>query len=102
MIERLTALNALEAINYAQVAVAGTPVGLPAVAATADAVELYLEGGPIRYRVDGGDPSSTDGIPMYVGSFRLLSRKEAQKFKAIRQGGAETDGTLHHHDYIVV
>jgi len=53
---------------------------------SADAAWVQVENGPIRYRVDGGTPTPTAGIPAFDGDTFGLGSYELANFKAIRQG----------------
>lgn len=53
-----------------------------------------LETAQIRFRVDGGQPSTTVGTPLEIGqSLELVGFADVERFRAIRTGG--TSGTLH-------
>jgi len=65
----------------------------PTGADKADSAFLTLEGGDIRYRYDGGDPTALVGHLLSDGGFLvLLGQNQMEKFKAIRVGGR--DGSL--------
>src|SRR5262245_57847070 len=58
------------------------------------AVIVMIDGGSIRYRVDGvADPTTTIGIPLDDGDLLNLNRGEAVNFRAIAQ--TATDATLY-------
>jgi hypothetical protein len=61
---------------------------------TAQAALLSLEGGDIRFRIDGvSPPTSTSGHYMVSGdSFLLIGAQAINQFRAIKTG--DTDGTL--------
>ena len=61
---------------------------------TAQAALLSLEGGDIRFRIDGlSPPTSTSGHLMVGGdTFLLIGAQAVNQFRAIRVG--DTDGTL--------
>lgn len=61
---------------------------------TAQAALLTLEGGDIRFRIDGlSPPTPTTGHPMVSGdSFLLIGAQAVNQFRAIRTG--ETNGIL--------
>lgn len=64
-------------------------VGAVAVAPAntqAEAAWVYVENGPIRYRVDGGVPTAAVGIPAYEGDRFALGQYELKNFQAIRTG----------------
>ena len=59
----------------------------------ADSAFLTLEGADIRYRYDGGNPSSSVGHLLSDSGYIVLTgQNQMEKFKAIRVGGR--DGTL--------
>lgn len=51
-----------------------------------DAVWVRFDDGPMRFRIDGGDPSATVGWPLNDGDQIQLSSHEMRLFKAIRTG----------------
>ena len=61
---------------------------------TAQAALLSLEGGDIRFRIDGvTPPTSTSGHYMVSGdTFLLIGAQAVSQFRAIKTG--DTDGTL--------
>ena len=61
---------------------------------TAQAALLSLEGGDIRFRLDGiSPPTSTSGHTMVSGdSFLLIGAQAINQFRTIKAG--DTDGTL--------
>ena len=61
---------------------------------TAQAALLSLEGGDIRFRIDGiSPPTSTSGHLMVSGdTFLLVGAQAVNQFRAVRAGDA--DGTL--------
>ncbi len=61
---------------------------------TAQAALLSLEGGDIRFRIDGvSPPTSTSGHLMVGGdTFLLVGAQAVNQFRAVRAG--DTDGTL--------
>jgi hypothetical protein len=61
---------------------------------TAQAALLSLEGGDIRFRIDGlSPPTSSTGHTMVSGdSFLLIGAQAVNQFRAIRAG--DTDGIL--------
>jgi hypothetical protein len=61
---------------------------------TAQAALLSLEGGDIRFRLDGiSPPTSTTGHAMVSGdTFLLIGAQAVNQFRAIRSG--DTDGVL--------
>jgi hypothetical protein len=43
----------------------------------------------IRFWTSAKNPTATDGIPLYEGTYLQLSRQEALSFRAIRNGGVD-------------
>ena len=74
--------------------VGSTAVGLTsATYSDATRAEMTLETAQIRFWDDGTDPTSSVGIPVYVGDPIVLnSAAQIANFKAIRTGS--TSGTL--------
>lgn len=65
----------------------------------ASAALIEVESNPIRYRVDGTNPTSSVGILIQAGGvIELHDWGEVKNFKAIRQGGS--DATLRVQPYI--
>ena len=59
----------------------------------ADSAFLTLEGADIRYRYDGGNPTTSAGHLLSDSGYIVLTgQNQMEKFKAIRVGGR--DGTL--------
>ena len=71
-----------------------SPNSGPYAGMTSKAVLVSLEGGEIRFRLDGtGPPTTTHGHTMTSGDALLIYGTQAiDQFRAIRLGG--TDGTL--------
>jgi hypothetical protein len=60
---------------------------------SARAAMISSEGGDLRFRIDGGQPTGNDGHYLVSGDTLVLSGAQAlQQFKALRAG--EADGTL--------
>lgn len=70
------------------------PTSGPYAGMTAKAVLVSLEGGDIRFRLDGiGPPTTTHGHILTSGDALLISGSQAiNQFRAIRLG--DTDGAL--------
>ena len=61
-------------------------------------VVMFLEGAPVRYRVDGTSPdSSTGAILTPYSTLTLRNANDMFNFRAIRDG--TTNGTLNVHYY---
>jgi len=71
-----------------------SPTSGPYAGMTAKAVLVSLEGGDIRFRVDGtGPPTTTHGHIMTSGdALMVLETQAIDQFRAIRLG--DTNGTL--------
>jgi len=83
--ESLTVTNAVKTLTSAKLNVSGYE----------KAVRVYItvEGDSIRYRLDGGDPSSTVGHLAYTGeAIEIEGKTNLERFKTIR---VTTDATLH-------
>lgn len=85
--------------DFEVITVSSTAVGLtaskyaPAGAERADSAFLTLEGGEIRYRYDGTNPTASVGHRLSDGGYVvLIGQNQLEKFKAIRVGGS--DGSL--------
>lgn len=74
--------------------VSSTSVGFTAATfAGADYAHVYVDIADVRFRVDGGTASTTNGVPVAVHDEIILeSVEEVARFRAIRDGG--TDATL--------
>jgi hypothetical protein len=60
-----------------------------------DKATINIEGGSIRYRVDGGDPTSTVGLLANGGDVLSLSyHNELKFFRAILDASASADAVL--------
>jgi hypothetical protein len=71
-----------------------SPTSGPYAGMTAEAVLVSLEGGDIRFRIDGlGPPTTTHGHILTSGDALLIAGSQAiNQFRALRLG--DTDGTL--------
>lgn len=49
-------------------------------------VRFRVQDGPARWTMAGGDPTASDGEPLYDGDWRELTVEEAKKAKFIRTG----------------
>jgi len=85
--------------TYEVLTAAGTAVGFSAgkynptsgayAKMYAQAVLVSVEDGDLRFRLDGGSPSSTEGHPMSSGDNVILTGTQAIKqFRAVRAGEA--------------
>jgi hypothetical protein len=85
-------------MDYESITVGAAAVGLTAAkfrpeAGPAKGAMLTLETAEIRFRMDGADPSASEGHLMSVADKGLLiGTAQMERFKAIRTGG--TSGTL--------
>lgn len=84
-----------QCLGFEKVTVTNAAGGLTVPANTQYAF-FAVETNPIRIRLDGNDPTATDGLPFVAGDYFTLDSKHAiNKFKHIRSGGA--DGVLQIH-----
>ena len=73
--------------DYEVITVSDSVTSLSSKKAGAVRVFITLEDGEIRFRVDGGDPTSANGHVAQAGqSIDLISPYEIENFKAIRTG----------------
>lgn len=81
-------------IAYEQITVSSSAIGLTLTdRGAATYAEIMVEGQPIRYRVDGTDPTSAVGHLVNAGGvIRCYGRDALRNFRAIRSG--ITDATL--------
>jgi len=84
----------LTPFDYESVTVEDSAIGLTsATYLDATRAEMTLETAQIRYRVDGTNPTSSEGHPVYVSDVIILdSAAQIAGFKAIRTGA--TSGVL--------
>ena len=83
------ALPVFESITVANTAIGFTAAIIGSTTDIVTEVDCTLETAQIRFRVDGTDPTSTEGHILNVGSsIKLTNRAEIAKFKAIRTGAA--------------
>lgn len=87
-------MKVLTAFGYERIAVGTSIVSLTPSKYTfsggvvADIANITLEGGDVRIRWDGGDPSATEGHLFAADEIRVLSGKNSIKdFKAIKVSG---------------
>lgn len=89
--------------NYEAVSVSTAAVGLTVAAyrpesgryagREARGAQISIEGGDIRFRVDGGDPTASEGHPALEDTELVLADTQTiRQFRAIRSGSA--DATL--------
>lgn len=81
----------LQPFSYVEVAVGTTVVSL-SVPVGAVFATIQFGAGAVNYRVDGGDPSSTLGLPALEGDHLPIWFQSLSQFRVIRSGGA--DGLL--------
>lgn len=87
---------AVAAVNYESITVADSAIGLTAsiitgitdITKTVKSVVCRLETAEIRFRVDGSDPTNTEGVLLEVGEIVTLEGNDITQFKAIRTGGS--------------
>ncbi len=78
----------VKSLDFEEIAVAASAVGFDAPAGTVRAV-CGVETNPIRYRVDGEDPSSSEGFLVKADeTFEIVGPEAIGNFKAIQDGAA--------------
>ena len=87
-------LAAQRVTTYEQLVVPNTVVGIAPATLTGMALcSARLEGGAIRWRLDGTNPTSTVGTPMRANdTLPIVNIFDAQAIRFIRSGGS--NGTL--------
>lgn len=56
-----------------------------------DRADITCEAEAVRFRVDGGDPSSSVGYSLEVGDLLILTGKtEVERFRVIRRDGSDS------------
>lgn len=90
------------AVSYESITVADTAVGIGASTLTLVLVDGVcsgrLETAQVRFRVDGTDPTASEGVLIETGDFVVIrGLGNLTRFKAIRTGGSS--GTLKIHCY---
>ncbi len=77
-----------KSLGFEEIAVEGTAVGFDAPAGTVRAV-CGVETQPIRYRVDGEDPTTSVGFLVKADeTFEIVGPEAIKNFKAIQDGSA--------------
>lgn len=79
-------------IDYESLAVSTTAVGITATLIDQhhNVAVVTCETAPVRFRVDGTDPTSTEGHYLEVGDVLTLENGEVSYFKAIAAGGGDS------------
>ena len=79
----------IETFAYEDLTVGSTAVGFTAATyAGADYASIYVEGGPVRFRLDAGTPTASVGDTLEQGDrLTLDSEEEVKRFRAIRRDG---------------
>ena len=87
-------ITGLAPFAYESITVANSAIGLTSgTYSDATRAEMTLETAQIRYRLDGTNPTSSEGHPVEVGDLIILnSAAQIAGFKAIRTGS--TSGVL--------
>lgn len=86
----------LKVKGYEQVTVSTTAVGLTVPAGTIRAV-LVVEDQPLRFRLDGTNPTSTVGMLAKADKeIEIFSKEVLEAFKAIRDGGTDAVLSVHY------
>ena len=96
--DRIQDTDVMDPIGYESITVSTIAIGFtaaqlnPANAQRAERAFITVEGAAIRFRIDGTDPTSSEGHLVLANSSFVLSGQNAlANFRAIRDGG--TDGT---------
>lgn len=78
------------AVDFQTLALAASAVGLPAQSARrANRAWITVETGPVRYRLDGEDPTAADGHLLSIGdSLELEHRDQLQRARFIATGAS--------------
>lgn len=80
-------IHCLTPFDYEEVDVGNVVIGLSSSKLIGcQAVEIRFTGGDLNFRVDGGAPTASVGIPAYDGDTQKMSAKEAVNLKMIRTG----------------
>jgi len=93
---------AFEAITISTVAIGFTSSVIAPSTNTsirADLAEYSLEGCQIRYRISGGNPTSTVGTLMTTGSGKIYGWDNINAIRFIRDTSCSSDSTLSVHYY---
>ena len=79
----------IETFAYEDLTVGATAVGFTAATyAGADYATVFVENGPIRFRLDAGTPTASVGDTLEQGDRIVLeSEEEVRRFRAIRRDG---------------
>lgn len=86
-------LRTRKVVSFEELSVGAAAVALAnASSLYYDWCEIEIEGQPIRFRLDGTNPTSSVGHFCGPGSFHVLSPNETQGLRAIRTGAA--NGTV--------
>jgi len=94
MVHNVTPIIGLTPFDYESITVADSAIGLTAAKyLDAEHAEITLETAQIRFRLDGTDPTSSEGHLVEVGDvITLNSAAQIAIFRAIRTGS--TSGVL--------
>jgi len=94
MVHNVTPIIGLTPFDYESITVADSAIGLTAAKyLDAEHAEMTLETAQIRFRLDGTDPTSSEGHLVEVGDvITLNSAAQISDFSAIRTGS--TSGVL--------
>ena len=86
VVTALTRNSVVRPIGYEELVIGAAAVGLTAaLVANAWLIVIRLDdGGEIRFRVDGPDPTPTSGFPAFALDMIEFHQPEAQGFRAIR------------------
>jgi hypothetical protein len=89
--KKITVGAAVVQLNGSNAAYAAVPD-----AASANTVDVFVEGQPIRVRFDGSDPTATDGHLVGAGqSFTVTGEADCDRLRAVRDTAASGDAVVH-------
>lgn len=80
-------------LGYSKLSVSDSAVGINAPSGANKAL-IIIEGGAVRFRDDGTDPTNTDGLPLFQNqSITIETTQIISAMKFIKSGS--NDATLH-------
>ena len=85
--------NTAAGVGFEELTVGGTSVGFTSVPNTASDVILSVEGDAIRFKLDGTDPTASEGVRLpdgFVGAFTDFSQYALTQFRFIATTGSAT------------
>ena len=86
-------------VGFEQLAITSLAQALTSIPANANKAIMTVEDATLRYRDDGTDPTATVGLKVFVaGTIILNSRDSLEKFRAIRQGGSNSEANINYYE----